>query len=764
VHWLQELDLGLLRFFNQTLSNPFFDLLMPFASGNPFFFPFIIALGIALLWKGGRRARLCLLMIALIVGPGDGLIVNTIKHAVQRPRPYVEHSDIRQPASKTPRELKSQEDRKVQRDAAKPGARRAGYNSMPSAHAANWFATAMIFFVYYRRSVWICLPLALLVSFSRLYNGVHYPSDVLVGAIVGAGYAIAGIWLFNAVWNVIGRRLFPIWWAKVPSLVNPDASDEPAIRNPQSATSGSVDRHWLHLGYLLIAALLIGRLWYIGSGKIELSGDEAYQWVWSKHLALSYFSKPLMIALTQWTGTHLWGDTEFGVRFFSPVLAATMSLLLLRFFVKFVSGRAAFVLLLISATTPLLSVGSTLMTIDPLSVFFWTLAMLAGWRAVQPDSKTTDWIWVGLWMGLGFLSKYTGLFQLLCWAVFFAIWRPARVHLRRPGPYVALLVNALCTLPVIIWNAQHDWITLAHVADNASIGDKNRFFVFDFLGVEMALLNPVFFVGMIWAAIAFWRRLGKNALAVYIFSMGTPLFLCYFLWSFRARILPNWIAPSVIPMFCLMVLYWRERWPDFRRWTKPILMFGIVFGAVFVVFLHDTDIVRKVAGRPLPPKPDPLTRLRAYGESARIIDGLRQNLLAEGKPVFIICGHYQHAGLFNFYIPEAKTNVSGRKLVYARPTPHPRDQFYFWPGYREERKGENALFVRELGGPPLVKGWVSKWLAGETNLLRHPHRSSPPPEYLLEDFESVKDLGQFHAYYRGRIFHTYQVFECRNLQ
>jgi len=50
----------------------------------------------------------------------------------------------------------------------------------------------MILFIFYRRSCWFMLPLALAVSFSRVYNGVHYPGDVLVGAIVGAGYAVRG--------------------------------------------------------------------------------------------------------------------------------------------------------------------------------------------------------------------------------------------------------------------------------------------------------------------------------------------------------------------------------------------------------------------------------------------------------------------------------------------------------------------------------------------------------------------------------------------
>jgi hypothetical protein len=348
---------------------------------------------------------------------------------------------------------------------------------MPSAHAANWFAATMVLWLYYRRSWRFMLPMAALVSFSRVYNGMHYPGDVLVGAILGAGYAVAGGWGLNFLWRGIGRRWFPLWWGMLPSLAPPFTgaagpfSAESPIGNRQSA----IEQHWLRAGYVLLLLILVSRLIYIGSGRIQLGEDEAYQWQWSKHLALSYYSKPPMIAYTQFLGTTLWGDTEFGVRFFSPVIGVVLGLLLLRFMAREVSARAGFFLLAVIITTPLLAVGSTLMTVDPLSVLFWTLAMLAGWRAIQPDGLTRHWCWVGVWMGLGLLSKYTALLQWLCWAVFFMLWRPARAHLRRPGPYVALLINAACSLPVLIWNWRHEWITVEHVADNASVGEPWHF-------------------------------------------------------------------------------------------------------------------------------------------------------------------------------------------------------------------------------------------------------------------------------------------------
>src|SRR6267154_2409823 len=62
--------------------------------------------------------------------------------------------------------------------------------------------------------------MAMLVSFSRIYNGVHYPSDVVVGAIVGMGEAAAMLLIFDMLWSWAGRTWFPLWWEKMPSLLH----------------------------------------------------------------------------------------------------------------------------------------------------------------------------------------------------------------------------------------------------------------------------------------------------------------------------------------------------------------------------------------------------------------------------------------------------------------------------------------------------------------------------------------------------------------
>src|SRR5205823_4319258 len=98
MHWLQTLDTKLFHFVNGSLSNPFFDWLMPILSGGhgvmSLFVLLVAVFIIGALFFGGTRVRLCALMIFLVVAIGDPLIVNTIKHVVARSRPCMALPDV----------------------------------------------------------------------------------------------------------------------------------------------------------------------------------------------------------------------------------------------------------------------------------------------------------------------------------------------------------------------------------------------------------------------------------------------------------------------------------------------------------------------------------------------------------------------------------------------------------------------------------------------------------------------------------------------
>ena len=233
---------------------------MPWASENVLFIPALVLLGFLLIWKGGSRGLLCVLMLILAVSLSDA-VCNIIKHALSRPRPFLALADAHLP----------------------PTIGRGGSGSMPSSHAANWFSGLLVALIYYRRSRWLLLPAATLVSFSRVYNGVHYPSDVMAGAIVGAGSAAATLWLVNSLWQRVGQKMVSalVGKAAVAYFSAPRATGRGGIgggrtslrqllprvrgvaRRGFSAPHVTVDSHWLRLGYLCIVASTGGTLVYL---------------------------------------------------------------------------------------------------------------------------------------------------------------------------------------------------------------------------------------------------------------------------------------------------------------------------------------------------------------------------------------------------------------------------------------------------------------------------------------------------------------------
>ena len=719
--WLASIDLAGFRLVNQTLSNPVFDHLMPFLSGTTLSRALLVGLWISLLIWGRFRGRLFLVFLIIGLLVSDTWITNSIKQAVARPRPFVTHPETHLRVG-----------------------RGSEYRSFPSGHAANAAMVATIAFLFWRRSWRYGVPIAFGVGLSRPYLGVHYPSDVLAGWSIGALSGVGVTFGLEGAWRWIGGNWFPLWWRRRPSL----RGDPPVTVLPAAAdATPAALEHWLRLGRLLLWVLLGFRLVYLAAGIIELSEDEAYQWLWAKHMALSYYSKPPGIAVAQWIGTHLGGDTELGVRFLSPLMAFAIGWKLLIPLARWTSARTSVLFLVAVSATPLLAVGSLLITIDPLLVLFWTAALLTGWRAITEDS-TIQWLWTGLWCGGVFLSKYSSPFLWASFGLFLLAWPSARAQLRRPGPWLGLGVNLICTIPVLWWNREHDWITLRHLSERGGLDNAwhpTLNFFFDFLAAVPALMNPVFFVATVWAVAAFLsssklRSHPQARLLVYLLCLGGPVFLGFFAYTLRARVQPNWIAPSILPLFLFATVWWHHQFRSGTRLPVRLLAGGLAIGLPAVVLLHETALLEKLTGYALPEKIDPLRRVRGHRSMAQAVEKRRVELeKAEGRPVFIISDHYGRAGLMSFYLPAARATLgTDRPLVTVRSSDVPENQFWFWPEHRYgSRTGESALYVMEVDTEQAI------------------------PERLRSEFTSVESLGLVDITEHQRHLHRIQLLVCR---
>ena len=242
--------------------------------------------------------------------------------------------------------------------------------------------------------------------------------------------------------------------------------------------------------------------------------------------------------------------------------------------------------------------------------------------------------------------------------------------------------------------------------------------------------------------------------------MSVPVLLGHLLYSLHSRILPNWIAPTVPPLFCLMAMYWHER----QRVAKIFLTTGLVLGIFISAFMYDSDLIGKIIAK-LPGEVDPSHRVRGWRDTARLVESKREQFDVDS---FIIADRYGTAGLFSFYSPPARAAaITPQPLVYCVDADKPINQFYLWPEYQylETRRGQNALYVRRLEPYKPEHGWVWKWLANEPVGYRDIPPLEPAPPSITGHFETITNLGEFEIRLRdGRVFQRVQIFGCYDLK
>jgi 4-amino-4-deoxy-L-arabinose transferase-like glycosyltransferase len=133
--------------------------------------------------------------------------------------------------------------------------------------------------------------------------------------------------------------------------------------------------------WFFVLALTAIRLSMLATMDLEF--DEAHYWMWSERLAPAYFSKGPGVAFAMRASTAVFGANEFGVRFFSPLLAAGTSLLLFYFARRLFSASAALWAVIALNVTTFFNIGAFLMRFDALSIFFWLAALFTFWLALE---------------------------------------------------------------------------------------------------------------------------------------------------------------------------------------------------------------------------------------------------------------------------------------------------------------------------------------------------------------------------------------------
>ena len=441
---------------------------------------------------------------------------------------------------------------------------------------------------------------------------------------------------------------------------------------------------------------------------IDLSGDEAQYWDWSRHLDLSYYSKGPMVAYIIHASCALLGNTMPAVRLPALILAIGTSICTYWLTRKlFGSDRLALGAVLLGAIVPMYAAGAVLMTIDPPLFFFWALATCLAATAIF-DNRNWAWPCAGFVAGLGVLTKYAMLLWPPFVLLFLLIDSRSRSKLKTAWPWVMTLIALLCLTPVVIWNAKHDWVSLHHVASQTgadSTGAFGRGNLPAFVGAQIGAINPALAVLM--AAAVFYAIRSKNDPHLramrYLLCIGGCLLLLCVLDSLRAKVQVNWPAPAYFTLLILTAYFISTHWKATRGWFIGAVMFGVAVQPI----LQDLTRLYPVVGwvnRTFPKKSgearlrvkniDMEYKLRGMANpfASTVADQLAQ--LPAGS--FALCEAYEDASELAFYLPgHPKTYFAGSYwtdlAVRRRWT-----QFDLWPDRsldRPELIGKDAIYI-----------------------------------------------------------------------
>lgn len=327
--------------------------------------------------------------------------------------------------------------------------------------------------------------------------------------------------------------------------------------------------------------------------------DEAYYYLYSQKLDWSYFDHPVLVALTTGIGPWLTGEvSQFTIRLGTLILHTISLWLLYLTAARLFSDQAGRLTLAIASIVPIFLVGFGVLTLpDTPLIFFWSASLYCAAREFfaerdhyQPTYRLAI---LGLLVGLACIGKYHGFILGLGFVGFCLTSARHRQALISPWCWLGVGLFILALSPLLIWNVQHDWISL-RFQSGRSVPRK---------GYDLLALAATFFVGIayLFPAIGFpfwwvtlqslrqqWQGFGaKSHLGLLeqrlVLWVSLPLILGFTFMGGYLQVLPTWAMPGFWSATLLLgdrATHWSSR--TVRRW---LVGSGLTLATIFAVLL-----------------------------------------------------------------------------------------------------------------------------------------------------------------------------------
>jgi 4-amino-4-deoxy-L-arabinose transferase-like glycosyltransferase len=337
---------------------------------------------------------------------------------------------------------------------------------------------------------------------------------------------------------------------------------------------------------LLVLILSLTAFRLLAASQTGLLPDEAYYWLWSRSPQAGYYDHPPMIAWWIWFSSAVFGQSAFAIRLL-PVLSAAADTLL-TYAVARETGLdrrlSAMAGLLLNATV-MFGLNAAVATPDAPAITFWLLALWALAR-LRRTGTLSLWLLVGLFAGLGCVSKYTNFFLGPGICLCIAVDRDFRARCSVAWIAAGLLVAAATFAPVFLWNMHNDWVSFIKQFGRIGAVGAKGWYLPEFVATQFALINPLI-AGLATLGLIRMLPAAKHALrrpVLFLMSTSVPLAAYMMLHSLHDRVQGNWLLPAYPTLAILAALALKQSSNQGVILTRLALLFGI--GATLAVNLY----------------------------------------------------------------------------------------------------------------------------------------------------------------------------------
>lgn len=399
------------------------------------------------------------------------------------------------------------------------------------------------------------------------------------------------------------------------------------------------------IGVLRLAALNLN--------GTDLYMDEAQYWVWSRDIALGYFSKPPLIAWLIHGTTAICGDSEFCIRLPSVLLHLATSCLVYGLAARLYSHRVGIWSGLAFALLPGVSLSSGIITTDVPLLTAWALALFATAGLVEKPTAR-DAILLSLALGAGLNAKYAMAYFFVCAAVFFVLAPDVRRRLL-PHPFLWLAVGGglLLIAPNLVWNLSNGFATLNHTVDNANWHGAafHPLKMLEFLVAQFGVFGPILFGALLVITLRTVRaRKPLRTQDAFLIAFSLPILLIVAGQALMSRAHANWAAPAYVGAVVLVTATMVRD----GAWGWMRASFGVNAAAALLLGVA----VWQAGNFAIPGVGDPFLRTLGNRSLGEAVLGEIARAAGDGKPVAaILTDERETAAALAYYARRARLPI-----------------------------------------------------------------------------------------------------------